>query len=158
MRIPCRAERRAWAAALLLCSGAAFGCEQRARPSPAEPDAAVQLTVEVLSPRDGATVVAGRPLAVQVRARDLRGSGVTGVGFLVRRMDQGGGTIDSVAHALTSPLPETTREFETVVPAALVTNTHLEVIGIAFGPGAAVRASVPRAVVVARCEPPQPCG
>jgi len=118
----------------------------------------VQLSVEVLSPRDGATVVAGRPLAVQVRARDLRNTGVRGVGFVVRRIDQGGGTIDSVARALGSPTADTTHEFETVVPASLVTNTHLEVIGLAFGPGTAVRASVPRAVVVARCEPPQPCG
>jgi hypothetical protein len=157
VRTRSRAERRA--AALLLVLGlSAAACEQRARPTPAEPDAAVQLTVEVLSPRDGATVVAGRPLAVQVRARDLRGSGVNGVGFVVRRMDQGGGTLDSVAQTLSAPSAETTQAFETVVPAALVTNTHLEVIGLAFGPGSAVRASVPRAVVVARCEPQQPCG
>lgn len=156
MRIPSRGDR----AALVLCLGlwALPACEQRARPTPAEPDAAVQLSVEVLSPRDGATVVAGRPLAVQVRARDLRNTGVRGVGFVVRRIDQGGGTIDSVARALGSPTADTTHEFETVVPASLVTNTHLEVIGLAFGPGTAVRVSVPRAVVVARCEPPQPCG
>jgi hypothetical protein len=118
----------------------------------------VQLTVEVLSPRDGATVVAGRRLAVQVRARDLRGGGVTGVGFVVRRIGGGGGTVDSVVYALFSPSAETTQDFETVVPATFVTNTHLEIVGLVFGPGAAARSSVPRAVVVARCEPPQPCG
>ena len=157
MPIPSRADRRVltvWGA-LALCTG---GCDPRERPTPAEPDAAVQLSVEVLSPRDGATVVAGRMLTVQVRARDLRGDGVTGVGFVVRRLDGGGATVDSAAHALFSPSGVTTQDFETLVPATFVTNTHLEVIGIAFGPGSASRLSVPRAVVVARCEPPQPCG
>ena len=155
MRIRSRVDPAALA--LLAALGAASACEQRARPSPAEPDAAVQLSVEVLSPRDGATVVAGRPLAVQVRARDLRGGGVTAVGFVVRRIGGGGGTVDSVAYVLFSPSAETTQDFETLVPATFVTNTHLEIVGLAFGPGAA-RASVPRAVVVARCVPPQPCG
>lgn len=142
----------------MLALSAVGGCEQRARPTPSEADAAVQLTVEVLTPRDGATVVAGRALTVQVRARDLRGEGVRGVGFVVRRLEGGGATVDSVAHALASPSAEATQQFETVVPATFATNTHLEVIGLAFGPGTAVRASVPRAVVVARCTPPQPCG
>jgi hypothetical protein len=152
------ADRRALGLLAILSLAGAAGCDPRDRPSPSESDAAVQLSVEVVSPRDGATVVAGRPLAIQVRARDLRGQGVTAVGFVVRRLGGAGAAVDSVAHTLFSPTAETTQDFEMVVPATFITNTHLEVFGIAFGARSAVRISVPRAVVVARCEPPQPCG
>ncbi|MGH7505635.1 MAG: hypothetical protein ACRELX_08275 [Longimicrobiales bacterium] len=139
------------AAALLLA-----GCGERARPAPTDVDAPVQLSVEVLAPRDNETVVAGRDLVVRVHARDLRGASLAGVGFIVRRA---GSTLDSVSLVLDVPVAESTQAFHFPVPAALTTNTHLEVFGIAYGPGALARVSVPRAVVVARCQPFQTgCG
>lgn len=114
--------------------------------------------MEVLAPRDGATIVAGRSLTVSVRGRDLDGAGVAGLGFVVRRIGAGAATIDSVSVDLDSRVADATEDFTFSVPAGLTTNTHLEVYGLAFGPGSAVRVSVPRAVVVARCEAFQNCG
>lgn len=125
---------------------------------PTEPDATTRLTVEVLSPRDGQTIVAGRTLTVRVRGRDLEGDGVAGLGFVIRRMGGGAATIDSVSVVLDNRVADATEDFTFTVPGGLTTNTHLEVFGLAFGPGSAVRVSAPRAVVVARCEPFQNCG
>lgn len=162
MRIRSRGDRgaavpfRPWCAWLLAV--AVSGCDVRQRPTPSEPAADARLTVEVLSPRDGATIVAGRDLTVRIRGRDLQGNGVEALGYVVRRVGGGGGTVDSVSIELDTRVADATEDFTFLVPAGLTTNTHLEVFGLAFGPGTVVRISVPRAVVVARCEPFQNCG
>jgi hypothetical protein len=147
---------RPWFACLL--AAGIVGCEVRERPTPLEPDTDARLTVEVLSPRDGATIVAGRALTVRVRGRDLQGNGVEALGYVVRRNGGGGTTIDSVSIELDTRVADATEDFTFAVPAILPTNTQLEVFGLAFGSGTAARISVPRAVVVARCEAFQSCG
>jgi hypothetical protein len=127
----------------------------RERPNPTDPETTAQLSVEVLEPRQNATVVAGRNLSVRVNARDLRGSNLAGVGFVVRRaFVPGTPTLDSAAVRFATTA-DRTEEFTFVVPADLPTNAQLDVTGIAIGPGAQARLSQPRSVVVARCEPPQ---
>jgi hypothetical protein len=140
-----------------LCSSGCF--QERVRPWPAEPQNPAQLSVEVVEPPQGATVLAGRNLTIRIAARDLQGSNLAGIGFVIRR----GGTdpsvtLDSTAErfALTR---EHTREFTYLVPEALPTNAQLDVFGIALGPSTQTRLSVPRSVVVAQCEPSRPgCG
>jgi len=138
---------------LVVVSGCSF---DRERPEPTEPAVPVQLSVEVVEPRDGVTVIAGRDLVVRVSARDLGGAQLEGVGYVVRRFGSGGNaTLDSAAIGFEES-SEATREFAFVVPASLPTSTQLDVFGIAFGPRTQARLSIPRSVIVAQCQPGQP--
>ncbi|MGH7553370.1 MAG: hypothetical protein ACREMQ_10145, partial [Longimicrobiales bacterium] len=125
------------------------GCsDERARPDPVEVTTA-QLTVEVLEPRQNATVIAGRDIVVRVSARDLGGDNLAGVGFIVRRAAT---SVDSLALPF-APTRERTEDFTFRVPAQLPTNTQLDVFGLALGPRSQSRLSTPRSVVVVQCEP-----
>jgi hypothetical protein len=132
------------------------GCSfDRKRPNPVEPDAHASLSVEVVEPRDGITVIAGRDMTVRVSARDLSGTLLEGVGYVVRRFGSGNNaTLDSVVIAF-DETAEATREFAFAVPASLPTSTQLDITGMAFGPGSQFRLSIPRSVIVARCQPGQ---
>ncbi len=110
------------------------------------------LSVTVVEPRQGITVLAGKPMAVRVEARDLGGTRLAGVGYVVRRFAGGlATTLDSATIDL-AQISDTTQTFSFTVPASLVTNTQLDIYGIAFGPGSQSRVSAPRSVIVARCQ------
>ena len=139
--------------ALFALGGCSF---DRERPEPTEPDVPAQLSVEVVEPRDGVTVIAGRDLVVRVSARDLGGRQLEGVGYVVRQFGSGGNaTVDSAAIDFAES-SEAMREFAFVVPASLPTSTQLDVFGIAFGPRTQSKLSIPRSVIVAQCQPGQP--
>jgi hypothetical protein len=128
---------------------------ERDRPFPAEATPAA-LSVEVLEPQQGATVIAGRDVTVRVSARDLRGENLAGIGFVARLSGSGGNaTLDSVVATFASTRAEQ-RDFAFHVPEQLVTNVQVDIFGLAFASSAAARVSVPRSVTVARCEPFQP--
>jgi hypothetical protein len=103
--------------------------------------------VEVIEPRSGATIPAGRDVTVRVSARDLNGAQLAGVGFVARRSGSGNNaTLDSAGLTLT-PAAEATRDFDFAVP-ALPTNTQVDIFGIAYGPGTQSRVSIARSVIV----------
>jgi hypothetical protein len=135
---------------ILVTPGCSF---DRERPEPTEPRVPAQLSVEVVEPRDGVTVIAGRDLIVRVSARDLGGTGLEGVGYVVRRLGSTSNTtLDSAAVSFADS-SEATREFAFVVPATLPSSTQLDVFGIAFGPNTQARLSNPRSVTVTQCQP-----
>jgi hypothetical protein len=140
--------------AVLIAGACAF---DRDRPDPVDPDATASLLVELLEPLNGITVVAGRTQTVRVSARDLDGSHLRGVGFLVRRFGSGMAiTVDSVGLTF-GETGDATREFVFTVPASLPTNTQLDIFGIAYGPQSQASLSTPRYVVVAQCQAGQNC-
>lgn len=127
----------------------------RERPSPVAPEATASLTVEVLAPQPGTPVFAGKDLTVSVRARDLAGDHLAGVGYVVRRSGSGNNaTLDSVALGV-GGTTLATQEFTFAVP-VLPTNTQLDIFGIAYGPGVQTRVSIPRSVLVVPCPVGQP--
>ena len=141
--------------ARLVAAGSALalvaGCmRDRERPFPVEPDPQASLSVQLLEPRPGVTLIAGREVVVRVSARDLAGDHLTGVGFVARRFGFANPTIDSVAFYFQATT-DTIREFTFNVPAALPTSTQLDFFGIAYGPGTQARLSVPNSVIVAQC-------
>ena len=148
----CAQRRGACAVLAVVIASCAFDRE-RPMPTVAEP---ASLTVEVIEPRAGATILASQDVPVRVNARDLNGTQLSGVGFVARRSGSGNNaTLDSAGLSL--PLTdEATREFAFSVP-ALPTNTQVDIFGIAYGPGTQSRMSVARSViVVAQCPPGQP--
>jgi hypothetical protein len=137
---------------LLLASGC---LRDRERPSPFEPDSQASLSVQLLEPRPGVTLIAGRAALVRVSARDLLGEHLTGVGFVARHFGSGANaTLDSVAFHFDAT-SDTVREFSFTVPATLPTSTQLDIFGIAYGPGNQSRLSIPNSVIVAQCQPGQ---
>lgn len=135
----------------LLAGALGAGCvRDRERPSPVEPDPQASLSVQLLEPRPGVTLVAGRDVTIRVSARDLAGEHLTGVGYVARRFGFANPTLDSVAFhfAATS---DTIRDFTFSVPASLPTSTQLDFYGIAYGPGTQARLSTPNSVIVAQC-------
>ncbi|MGH7502806.1 MAG: hypothetical protein ACREL7_13755 [Longimicrobiales bacterium] len=140
-----------WLAAGLLTLA---GCRRdRERPSPVENEPQASLSVRLLEPAPGVTLMAGRDAIVRVSAQDLLGENLTGVGFVARRVASGTNeTIDSVAlnFAATS---DTINAFTLSVPDTLPTSTQLDIFGIAFGPGVQSRLSTPSSVIVAQCQP-----
>lgn len=128
------------------------GCfEDRERPSPVEPDGDAQLSVRLLAPATGLTVPTGAEVTVEVEAHDLNLLYLEGVGFVVRRLAPGMPLVDSAAVRFASR-GDTLHAFTFTVPETLVTNTQLDVYGIAFGPGGAARLSEPSHLVVVHCE------
>ncbi len=125
--------------------------DERTRPDPVEPPPA-QLLVEVLEPFQNDTVIAGRDISIRVSARDLGGSNLAGVGFVVRHATV---VLDSVAVSFT-PKAEHVGVFPFRVPAQLPTNTRLDVFGFARGPGTQSRISTARSVVAVQCDPTRP--
>jgi len=125
----------------------------RARPSPTETEQPVSLTVQLLEPRNGQAVLGAHTINVAVLGRDLSGAGLRGVGFVARRMGGGGATtLDSVAVRPDTASRSLQQEFVFAVP-DLPTNTQVDVIGIAYGPGTATRLSDTSSLIVIRCEP-----
>jgi len=93
----------------------------------------MQLRVEVLEPRQGATIRAGREASVRVSARDVAGEGqLAGLGYVVRQA-LGGVTVDSSVIRFAARA-DSTHTFLFTVPATLPGNTQLHLYGIAFGP------------------------
>src|SRR3990172_285106 len=128
----------------------AAGCwEARPRPSPVEVEGNAGLSVTVLRPLSNAVVLAGRPLEIEVEARDEASQAVSGIGYVTRQV-QGGQTIDSVTVSF-APRAAARDTFEMLVPAQLVTNTHLSITALAFRANGATRGSVAKQVVVAQC-------
>lgn len=138
---------------LLLVLPLLAGCyADRTRPGPSEPTAGASLSVQLIEPRHGTTVLGERPLTVRVLGRDLDGARLVGVGFVARRSGSGGNaTLDSVAYRApgSSSLDHT---FEFTVP-DLPTNTQVDVYGIGYGPGTQARLSTASSVIVVRCQP-----
>lgn len=128
------------------------GCfTERERPSPVAPDGDAQLSVRLLAPATGATVPTGEDVTVEVEARDLNTLYLEGVGYVARRLAPGMPLVDSAAVRFPSR-SDTVHTFTFTVPAALTTNTQLDVYGIAFGPGGTTRLSEPSHLVVVHCE------
>jgi hypothetical protein len=142
--------------AALALALAAPGCtEDRPRPSPVGPDAEARLTVQVVSPATNTTVLTGRPVSVDVVARDLNRLFLTGFGFVARRV-QGAELIDSVVVMFETPRAVARDTFVFTVPAAYPTNTQVDIHGLAFGPRGASRISAASSVVVVQCRPDLP--
>lgn len=138
------------------CACLLYACGfDRERPSPVAPDATASLSVEVLAPLPGTPAFAGTTLTVSVRARDLSGDLLAGVGYVVRRSGSGNNaTLDSASFGL-GGAALATQEFTFAVP-VLPTNTQLDIFGIAYGPGTQTRVSIPRSVLVVPCQVGQP--
>jgi hypothetical protein len=127
------------------------GCfEDRTRPLPVEPDVEARLTVQLLAPRTGNTVVTGDDVTVMVSGRDLDGRALTGVGFVARRAAPGMPVLDSAAVQFAARA-DSTHPFVFRVPANLPTNAQVDVYGIAYGPGPQARLSVAANLVVVNC-------
>lgn len=132
------------------------GCtDGRPRPSPVGPDAEARLTVQVMSPATNTTVLSGRPVSVDVEARDLNRLYLTGLGFVARRT-QGAELIDSVVVMFETPRAAARDTFVFTVPAFYPTNTQVDIHGLAFGPRGSSRISVASSVVVVQCRPDLP--
>jgi len=130
----------------------ASGCyTDRSRPYPSEPEITASLSVQVIEPRHGISVLGARSLAVRIQGRDMGGARLEGVGFVARRSGSGNATLDSVAFR-PGAAAVLDHEFEFTVP-DLPTNTQVDVYGVAYGPGTQARLSVPSSVVVVRCQP-----
>lgn len=128
------------------------GCYvDRSRPGPSEPEITGSLSVQVIEPRHGISVLGARPLAVRIQGRDLGGARLEGVGFVARRSGSGAATLDSAAFR-PGAAGVLDHEFEFTVP-DLPTNTQVDVYGVAYGPGTQARLSVASSVVVVRCQP-----
>jgi hypothetical protein len=139
--------RRSLVAVLLVATGC-FG--DRERPGPTEVGGTPDLSVRILAPPTGATVLTGVDIAVRVEARDLALLHLEGVGFVARRVTGGTQLVDSAAvrFALQS---DTTHEFTFRMPNSFATNTQVDVYGIAFGRGGVAELSAPVHVVVVQC-------
>lgn len=127
---------------------------ERPRPGPLDPLQPADLTVRVLTPASGESVLGGRDVIVTVEARDRLGAGLLGVGLVVRR-PQPALTVDSQAVRFAGRA-DSTHVFEFTVPDSFPTNTQLDLRGIAFGAGTSTRASEIRSVVVIQCTPDIP--
>jgi hypothetical protein len=137
--------------ATLLVATACYA--DRTRPTPLEAEETASLSVQLLDPRDGMAVLGDHTITVAVLGRDLSGDRLEGVGFVARRMGNGApATLDSVALRTAAPGRVLQREFVFAVP-DLATNTQVDVIGIAYGPGSQARLSDPSSLIVIRCEP-----
>lgn len=135
-------------AVLVLMAPGCFG--DRERPGPAGPSGSPDLSVRILEPPTGATVLTGVDIPVRVEARDLALLYLDGVGFLARRVTAGVQVVDSAV--VRFPLrSDTTHEFTFRVPNSFTTNTQLDVYGIAFGQGGVIEFSEPVHVVVVQC-------
>ena len=118
-------------------------CAERSRPSPSEPTDA-QLSVELLEPAHGATVVAGRETEIRVLGRDREGENrLSGLGYMARAS---GITLDSVVIRFAARA-DSSHTFRFEVPTELAANSRLDLFGIALGP-ADSRATDMHSVVV----------
>jgi len=137
---------------VLLVASACYS--DRSRPSPMESEQPVSLSVQLLEPPNGQAVLADHTINVAVLGRDLSGDGLRGVGFVARRIGNAGSltTLDSVAVRPDTASRSLQQEFVFAVP-DLPTNTQVDVIGIAYGPGTQTRLSDISSLIVVRCEP-----
>lgn len=157
VRHPARARSRrvhvrgAAPAVLIATVVAQVGCfADRERPDPLEPIGAPILTAVILAPATGATVQTGRDITVRVEARDEGSLRLQGAGFVARSVTAGGQVVDSAAVRFAAR-SDTTHEFTFQVPNTFVTNTQVDVYGIAFGPGGVSTLSEPVHLVVVQC-------
>lgn len=129
------------------------GClPDRSRPSPVDPSDPARLTAQVLAPRYGATVRSGQQMTVQVQGRDLNTGNLAGIGYVARRLTAGFPTLDSAVVRFEAR-SDTIHEFSLVVPAALPTNTQIDLYAIAVSSTGRAHVSEPSAVVVVQCVP-----
>lgn len=148
--------RQALPGGLLGAALLSVACAQRQRPSPTQPEGDALLSVQVLVPPFGQTVVAGAPLTVRINGQEFNGGFLAGLGFVARRTSAGSFvTVDSAAVRFTFRR-NATLDFTLHVPASLATNTQIDIYGIAFGPGTQSELSSPSSVVVAQCPPGNP--
>ena len=145
-----RYSRRSSSWLILATALGMAGClADRSRPTPAEAEVDVRLSVQLLEPRSGMAVVSGDSVHVSVHARDLGGERLTGVGFIARRFTTGLATLDSAAIHF-SARDEASQVFSFAMP-DLPTNTQVDIYGIAFGEGSLHRLSTPAYVIAVRC-------
>jgi hypothetical protein len=134
------------AALLVACGG------ERPRPGPLDPGEPADLSVQILEPTNGQTVLGGKTLQVRVTARDLDGSGLVGVGMVARRATT---TLDSQVVSFPARA-DSQHVFVFDVPNTFPTSTQIDLRGLAFGTGNARRASEIRSVVLIQCTPQIP--
>jgi hypothetical protein len=128
------------------------GCvADRPRPTPAEPVEAASPFAAVRKPLNNTTIFGARPLDVEIFALDVRGSRLTGMGYVVRR---NGVRLDSQVVRFPARI-DSLRVFTYQVP-DLPTNTQLDVYALGFGAGGESYVSTPTGLVVVRCEPQFP--
>lgn len=139
--------RRVRTVALTLLLGAGGCFADRERPGgPTGPGPEPSLGARVLIPETGSTILTGVDIIVRVEGRDLNGTNLNGVGFVARRLT-GFVTVDSAA--VFFPLrSDSTHQFTFRVPDTFVTNTQVDVQGIAYGPAGQTGTSVPVHLVV----------
>jgi len=123
--------------------------KDRPRPSPVEPEDSSLVSVQLIRPFENATVLAGRTVVVEVLGRGQGGRRLSGIGYVARRVE-GGERIDSAALHF-EPVALARDSFQLVVPAQLVTNTHLSITALAFPTSGSTRYSAGVQVVVAQC-------
>jgi hypothetical protein len=143
-----RSVRQIWLVVVVLFTAGCF--EDRERPAPLDPVGTPDLSVRLLEPGTGATVLTGVDIPVRVEARDLSMLFLDGIGFVARRVTGGAQLVDSavVRFAVRS---DSTHDFTLRVPNSYPTNTQLDIYGIAFGHGGAAELSEPVHVVVVQC-------
>ena len=128
-------------------------CGDVPRPTPPELAGDVALEVEIVSPSSGADIlIVGSTVPVSVRARE-EGGRVRGVGFVARR--SGGADMPPVDSAFVTvrPVADTTVGFQLRLPGTLPSSSQVDIYGFALGPGAELRLSAPRPVLVLTCPP-----
>lgn len=145
---PVGRRKHAVVALLLLALPGCFS--DRDRPGPIGPGGGAALTVSVLEPRTGSTVLTGVDIPVAIQARDLNLLYLDGVGFVARRLSPGAPVVDSAAVRF-STRGDSTHEFTFRVPNSFPTNTQVDVYGIAYGHGGVTRLSEPVHLVVVQC-------
>lgn len=145
------ARPRAWELAALVVLGGCF--TDRPRPNPLETVTEGIIVTEVLRPQGNATVIAGRPMLIDVEA-SAEGGVISGLGYLVRVVE-GGQRLDSLLTRF-PPRPLVRDSFQLVVPGQLPTNTHLSINALAFTTRGVLHYSRATQVVVAQCTPEIP--
>ncbi|HEX2166647.1 MAG TPA: hypothetical protein VHG09_05355 [Longimicrobiales bacterium] len=133
----------------------ALGCVgDRERPGgPLDPGGSARLSVRLLAPETGATVLTGVDITVRVEARDLNALYLDGVGFVARRLSEGAPVVDSAAVRFPSR-SDSTHEFMLRIPNSFQTNTQVDIYGIAYGVRGANELSEPVHVTVVQCTDP----
>ncbi len=124
------------------------GCSDRVRPGPAGVTTAINLTVDVVAPRNAAQVAPGTTVTVVVHGNEP-GARLTGLAFVARRFNSNA-LIDSVRISFPA-MQDTSLQFPLRIPAGLQTNEQIDLWGVAFAANQQTRISQPRPILVLSC-------
>jgi hypothetical protein len=130
---------------------------ERDRPAPLDPTEG-PLQATITAPTENDSVSPGTAISVAVAGQDPLLRSLTGLGIVVRRIDQGAHqTLDSTVLRF-SARESNSAVFEYDVPATLPVGAVVNVYGIAFGSSERAHESAPRSFFVEDCNAPEvPC-